>query len=84
HNMMLYAYKGSIKAGERVVMQGEMALLSKGETVSLVANNTSGVLIFIGEPINEPVVHYGPFVMNSIQEIEQAINDYNAGKFESY
>ncbi|WP_337165208.1 pirin family protein [Vibrio fluvialis] len=84
HNMMLYAYKGSVKAGERVVMQGEMALLSKGETVSLVANNTSGVLIFIGEPINEPVVHYGPFVMNSIQEIEQAINDYNAGKFESY
>ncbi len=44
----------------------------------------SGVLLFIGEPINEPVVHYGPFVMNSIDEIEQAIQDYNSGVFETY
>lgn len=58
HNMMVYVYKGSIKAGERVVTQGEMALLSQGEWVALQANDTSGVLLFIGEPINEPVVHY--------------------------
>lgn len=84
HNMMTYVYKGSIKAGERVVTQGEMALLSQGEWVALQANETSGVLLFIGEPINEPVVHYGPFVMNSIDEIEQAIQDYNSGVFETY
>ncbi|WP_394256099.1 pirin family protein [Vibrio harveyi] len=84
HNMMAYAYKGSIKVGERVVMQGEMALLSQGEWVELHANDASGVLLFIGEPINEPVVHYGPFVMNSIDEIEQAIQDYNSGVFETY
>ena len=84
HNMMAYVYKGSIKAGERVVTQGEMALLSQGEGVALQANDTSGVLLFIGEPINEPVVHYGPFVMNSIDEIEQAIQDYNSGVFETY
>ena len=84
HNMMTYAYKGSIKVGERVVMQGEMALLSQGEWVELQANDASGVLLFIGEPINEPVVHYGPFVMNSIDEIEQAIQDYNSGVFETY
>lgn len=84
HNVMLYAYKGSIKVGERVLMQGEFALLSSGEAFSMTANNTSGVLIFSGEPINEPVVHYGPFVMNSIQEIEQAINDYNSGLFQTY
>ncbi|MCR9639845.1 pirin family protein, partial [Vibrio alginolyticus] len=35
-------------------------------------------------PINEPVVHYGPFVMNSMEEIEQAIQDYNSGLFETY
>lgn len=70
--------------GERVVMQGEMALLSQGEWVELQANDASGVLLFIGEPINEPVVHYGPFVMNSIDEIEQAIQDYNSGVFETY
>ncbi|WP_165313515.1 pirin family protein [Vibrio ziniensis] len=84
HNTMLYAYKGSIKVGERVLMQGEFALLSSGESFSMTANDTSGVLVFIGEPINEPVVHYGPFVMNSIQEIEQAIKDYNSGLFETY
>lgn len=84
YNMMTYAYKGSIKVGERVVMQGEMALLSQGEWVELQANDASGVLFFIGEPINEPVVHYGPFVMNSIDEIEQAIQDYNSGVFETY
>ncbi|WP_039985371.1 pirin family protein [Vibrio owensii] len=84
HNMMVYAYKGSINIGERVVMQGEMALLSKGELVTLQSNDISGVLLFIGEPIEEPVVHYGPFVMNSIEEIEQAIQDYNSGLFETY
>ncbi|KIF48174.1 quercetin 2,3-dioxygenase [Vibrio owensii 47666-1] len=84
HNMMVYAYKGSINIGERVVMQGEMALLSKGELVTLQSNDSSGVLLFIGEPIDEPVVHYGPFVMNSIEEIEQAIQDYNSGLFETY
>ncbi|MGR5133608.1 pirin family protein [Vibrio alfacsensis] len=84
HNMMAYVYKGSIKVGEHVVMQGEMALYSQGEWVELQAHDTSGVLLFIGEPINEPVVHYGPFVMNSIDEIEQAIQDYNSGVFNTY
>ncbi|MCG3759675.1 pirin family protein [Vibrio cincinnatiensis] len=84
YNMMLYAYKGSIKVGKRVLMKGEMALLSQGEAVELFAQDTSGVLIFMGQPINEPVVHYGPFVMNSVQEIEQAIQDYNNGVFETY
>ncbi|TMX38944.1 quercetin 2,3-dioxygenase [Vibrio rotiferianus] len=84
HNMMTYVYKGSIKVGEHVVTQGEMALLSQAELVELQSDGTSGVLLFIGEPINEPVVHYGPFVMNSIDEIEQAIQDYNSGVFETY
>jgi redox-sensitive bicupin YhaK (pirin superfamily) len=70
--------------GERVVMQGEIALLSQAEWVELNASDISGVLLFIGQPINEPVVHYGPFVMNSIEEIEQAIQDYNSGLFETY
>jgi redox-sensitive bicupin YhaK (pirin superfamily) len=84
HNMMTYVYKGSIKVGEHVVTQGEMALLSQAELVELQSDETSGLLLFIGEPINEPVVHYGPFVMNSIDEIEQAIQDYNSGVFETY
>ncbi len=84
HNMMVYVYQGNVGTKQRTVKQGEMALLSRGELVTLTANEKSGVLVFIGEPINEPVVHYGPFVMNSIEEIEQAIQDYNAGLFETY
>ncbi|BDR20235.1 MULTISPECIES: pirin family protein [Vibrio] len=84
HNMMLYVYKGRIQVKDREINQGEMAILSKGEWVELQAEKESGALIFIGEPINEPVVHYGPFVMNSMEEIEQAIQDYNSGLFESY
>ncbi|ERB65947.1 pirin family protein [Vibrio coralliilyticus OCN008] len=83
-NMMLYVYQGEISVKERRVQQGEMALLSSGEVAELNANSTSGVLIFLGEPIDEPVVHYGPFVMNSMQEIEQALSDYNNGEFEKY
>lgn len=84
HNVMLYSYKGDIHLEDRTIRQGEMALLSQGECFALRAEMESGVLIFVGEPINEPVVHYGPFVMNSIEEIEQTIQDYNSGKFNTY
>ncbi|EPP2133491.1 pirin family protein [Vibrio alginolyticus] len=84
NNMMLYIYKGRIQLKGREINQGEMAILSKGEWVELQAEKESGALIFIGEPINETVVHYGPFVMNSMEEIEQAIQDYNSGLFETY
>ncbi|MCR9310945.1 MULTISPECIES: pirin family protein [Vibrio] len=84
HNMMIYVYKGRVQLKDREINQGKMAILSKGEWVELQAEKESGALIFIGEPINEPVVHYGPFVMNSMEEIEQAIQDYNSGLFETY
>ncbi|WP_333911969.1 pirin family protein [Vibrio coralliirubri] len=84
HNAMTYVYKGSIKIGDKVINQGQLALLTKADLLSLGSLEDSGVLIFSGEPINEPVVHYGPFVMNSMEEIEQTIQDYNNGVFETY
>lgn len=83
-NMMVFSYLGDIRLNGEVVHQGEMVLLSKGERVELSALDSNGVLIFQGEPIDEPVVHYGPFVMNSMAEIEQTIQDYNSGVFETY
>lgn len=84
HNVMVLSYRGDIQIGTQTVKQGELALLSKGGKVELSTQDDSGALIFAGEPIDEPVVHYGPFVMNSMAEIEQAVRDYNMGLFETY
>ncbi|MFV0477848.1 MAG: pirin family protein [Parahaliea sp.] len=51
------------------------------EGLHITANSDSVVLLLSGEPIDEPVVGYGPFVMNSEQEIQQAVNDFNNGRF---
>jgi redox-sensitive bicupin YhaK (pirin superfamily) len=52
-----------------------------GERVSIRASSAAQLLVLNGEPIGEPIVQHGPFVMNSREEIAQAIDDYNAGKF---
>ncbi|WP_425667542.1 pirin family protein [Vibrio tubiashii] len=83
-NMMILNYQGKVQVDDYTLKQGELALLSKGERVDLKALGQSGVLIFAGEPIDEPVVHYGPFVMNTMDEINQTIQDYNSGVFETY
>ena len=83
-NMMVYSYQGSLTIGGKQLKQGEMALLTKGELAELSALDSVGALVFSGQPIDEPVVHYGPFVMNSMAEIEQTIHDYNSGVFETY
>ncbi|MEZ8107305.1 pirin family protein [Vibrio cortegadensis] len=83
-NAIIYVYKGSIEISGKVVTEGQLGFLSQGDTVHLTATQESGALILAGQPINEPVVHYGPFVMNSMNEIDQAISDYNNGLFETY
>ena len=84
YNVLLYAYQGEVNVAGKSLKRGELAVLSRNSALQLSAHEASGVLILAGEPINEPVVHYGPFVMNSHQEIEQAIADYNAGLFSTY
>ncbi|GAB2661642.1 pirin family protein [Vibrio panuliri] len=84
HNVMIYVYQGQITVTGTQVQQGQLALLSAGEMVDINAEKESGAILFSGQPIDEPVVHYGPFVMNSMAEIEQAIDDYNSGQFETY
>ncbi|ELP5726863.1 pirin family protein [Vibrio vulnificus] len=77
---MLMVYQGSVTIDGRKVTEGHLGLLSEGDMIKVKAEQHSGVLILAGEPIHEPIVHYGPFVMNSIDEINQAINDYNTGR----
>ena len=54
-----------------------------GEEVSFTGTPGTKVLLMAGEPLGEPIAHYGPFVMNTQREIEEAIADFNAGKFEN-
>ena len=68
--------------GETVLQAAQMATLSTaGSDVTIEASGDAKLLLLAGEPIDEPVVGYGPFVMNSQQEIIQAIADFNGGKF---
>ena len=73
----LYVYQGSIND----VAQGHLALFTPGERLQLQAGKTGGhALVLSGKPLREPVVQYGPFVMNSREEIEQALRDYSTGE----
>ena len=82
HNALAVVAKGRVRAGAETASTGELLLFAHdGERLELTADEDSHVLILAGEPINEPIVQYGPFVMNSLDEIRQAITDVNAGRF---
>jgi len=83
YNAFLYAYEGEAAVGaRRHVLPGRAAgLLSGGDAVRIQAGTEGArVLLLAGRPIGEPVVQYGPFVMNTREEIEQAIADFQAGE----
>jgi redox-sensitive bicupin YhaK (pirin superfamily) len=82
-NTALIVLNGQIKVNsERVVQDGAMVVLSaQGSDCFIETLTDASVLLLSGEPIDEPVVGYGPFVMNSRSEIEQAIHDFNSGRF---
>ena len=79
HNAFVYAYEGEVAIGGKVLPHRAAGVLSGGELVKIESENGGKVLLLAGKPLGEPVVQYGPFVMNSVQEIEQAIRDYQAG-----
>jgi redox-sensitive bicupin YhaK (pirin superfamily) len=68
--------------GDQVAREGELVCFERaGNTISVEANNEATLLLLSGEPIDEPIAGYGPFVMNTEAEIHQAIADFNSGKF---
>jgi len=85
HIAMLVVLTGHVTInGNQDAGEAEVILLDrKGSDVSIHADGDATLLVLTGEPIDEPIVGYGPFVMNSEAEIRQAIDDFNSGRFGS-
>ena len=81
HTVIAYAFEGAPTLAARALAKGELAVLSAGEALEIAAGVAPARLLVIGgRPLREPIVHHGPFVMNSEAEIEQAIRDYRSGR----
>ena len=83
HNTAVVLLKGDVVVNSTEQLEGEaqIALLSsEGERIPLDVKEDTTLLVLSGEPIHEPVVSYGPFVMNTREEILEAVADYQAGK----
>jgi redox-sensitive bicupin YhaK (pirin superfamily) len=81
-NVGLFVLSGLVSVeGSRPVTEAELAVFaSTGQPVGITAEEDTTILVMAGEPIHEPVARYGPFVMNTKEELVQAVNDYQAGK----
>ena len=83
HNAFLYVYEGDVGVGEpsRALPGRSAGILSDGDQVMATAGDSGARFILLaGKPLREPVVQYGSFVMNTREEIEQAMRDYQAGR----
>jgi redox-sensitive bicupin YhaK (pirin superfamily) len=82
-NGMIYCFSGSLRVDEKALTDGQLGILNDGDEVYLSVSDSAkedvNILFLAGPEINEPIARYGPFVMNTEQEIMQAYADYNAG-----
>jgi hypothetical protein len=77
----VYLFEGGAQLGQEVLNLNEAAELSTGENLVLSAGDQgAAMLILAAEPIGEPIAQYGPFVMNTVAELDQAIEDYQRGR----
>ena len=83
HTTALFVLKGAIRLGNRhPVRTAELAVMERrGSQLVIDVEEDTTLLLLNGAPLNEPIVGHGPFVMNTQEEIVQAINDYNSGRF---
>ncbi|HEY7689504.1 MAG TPA: pirin family protein [Dongiaceae bacterium] len=82
HQAFAYIFDGAATIAGTEVKAGHLALLDRGDRLSVKAGPSGAALVVIaGKPIGEPIARYGPFVMNTREEIEQAFRDYQAGRF---
>jgi redox-sensitive bicupin YhaK (pirin superfamily) len=81
HNALVYLFEGSAILNGQRLGQESAYVLTQGEIITIAADlEPARMLILAGKPLNEPVAQYGPFVMNTMDEVEQAIQDYRSGR----
>ena len=83
HNAFVYVYEGAVSIAGQAVTTGRMAVLANdanADGVVVEADGAARFLLITGAPLKEPIAQYGPFVMNTREEIEQAIVDFQRGK----
>jgi redox-sensitive bicupin YhaK (pirin superfamily) len=78
--VLVYVFEGEALVGGRSVSDGQLALLGEGDAVRLGASRAARLLLLAGAPHNEPIAHYGPFVMNTQRELAEAVRDYQSGR----
>lgn len=84
HNAFIYVYRGAVEVGGARVDSQRMGILSNtpgADGVLLTASEDARLILIAGKPLNEPIVQYGPFVMNTQEEIHQALDDFRNGRF---
>ena len=80
HTVFVYAYRGALRIGERLLPAHQAGALGAGARVEVhAAEADTRFILLAARPLHEPIVQYGPFVMNTREEIEQALADYRAG-----
>ncbi|KAA3643774.1 MAG: pirin family protein [Proteobacteria bacterium] len=80
HNAFIYVYNGMIEIDGEHLKAGELAVLTPAETLLVNSLEEAHFLVISGQPLNEPVARYGPFVMNTMDEINQALQDFRDNK----
>ena len=83
HNVFVYVYRGAVTIGDQTVPQQRMAILKNdagSDGVVVAATQDARLLLIAGQPLKEPIAQYGPFVMNTNEEVFQAVRDFQDGK----
>ncbi len=82
HHTLALVVKGKVQVNGRPADEHELVVFGgEGEDIEVVSQGESVVLLLSGEPIDEPIAHYGPFVMNTTAELEEAMHEFRTGKF---